>query len=112
MPRSTGSATAAAPTWAVIYFEVKAGAPISQDDLYSTPQDTPINVPAPGVLANDSDPDGDPLIIAGYTQPADGTVTLNNDGSFTFTPNIGFFGYTYFQYQAWAGGLVSKKRRV
>src|SRR4029453_10396430 len=44
---------------AVIYIDVKPGAPVSQDDWYSTPHDTPLYVPAPGVLANDSEPDGD-----------------------------------------------------
>ena len=36
-------------------------APVARDDTYTTNEDTPLVVPAPGVLGNDSDVDGDPL---------------------------------------------------
>ena len=49
--------------------------------------------PAPGVLANDTDADGDPLTaVARVASPLDGTLTLNADGSFTYTPTAGFYG--------------------
>ena len=38
-------------------------APIAADDSYTTPQDTPLSVSAPGVLGNDSDPDNDPITV-------------------------------------------------
>ena len=41
---------------------------------------------APGVLANDTDPDGDPLTAVLVTGPSHGTLTLNANGSFTYTP--------------------------
>ncbi|WP_168800663.1 Ig-like domain-containing protein, partial [Roseinatronobacter bogoriensis] len=50
------------------------------------------------VLDNDSDPDGDPLTVKLNTQPANGTVTMQPDGSFTYKPNAGFFGKDTFEY--------------
>ena len=74
--------------------------PVAQDDAYATTQDTPLDVPWPGVFANDSDPDGDQLSVdPAYSQPANGHVTLNSDGTFTFTPDPGFVGSTNFQYR-------------
>ncbi|MEO1264605.1 MAG: cadherin-like domain-containing protein, partial [Pseudomonadota bacterium] len=43
-------------------------------------------------LANDSDPDGDPLTVTVPVQPPNGTVTVNPDGSVVYTPNDGFTG--------------------
>ena len=74
-------------------------APIAAGDNYSTPQDTALTVAAPGVLANDSDPDGNPLATVKVSDPAHGTVTLNADGSFTYTPTGGFIGADSFTYK-------------
>lgn len=75
-------------------------APVAVDDSYSTNQDTPLTVAAPGVLANDTDADSDPLTAVKVSDPANGAVTLNSDGSFTYTPNAGFFGSDSFSYTA------------
>jgi uncharacterized repeat protein (TIGR01451 family) len=75
-------------------------APDTQDDAYSTQRDTALVEPAPGVLANDSDYDGDPLVAALASPPTDGGVVLNGDGSFTYTPNPGFVGSDSFSYTA------------
>jgi PKD repeat protein len=57
-------------------------------------------VSAPGVLLNDIDVDGDPLIATKLTDPVHGTVTVfNADGSFDYTPNFGFVGTDSFMYQ-------------
>ena len=45
-------------------------APAAAADAYSTAEDTALTVAAPGVLANDTDPDGDPLTAALVTGPA------------------------------------------
>jgi len=74
-------------------------APAGIDDDYSTPEDQPLVVNAPGVLANDSDPDGDPLTAALESSPSNGTATLNGNGSFTYTPEPDFFGVDTFTYQ-------------
>ncbi|MBV7338824.1 tandem-95 repeat protein [Chloroflexi bacterium TSY] len=76
-------------------------APVAVDDAYTTNEDTVLNVPAPGVLGNDSDPvEGDPLTAVLDNGPSNGTLTLNADGSFTYTPNAGFFGTDSFAYKA------------
>lgn len=62
--------------------------PDAVDDSASTDFETPVTV---GVLANDSDPDGDLLTITSATSP-DGSVTVNADGTLTFTPADGFEG--------------------
>jgi VCBS repeat-containing protein len=74
--------------------------PIANDDAYSTDEDTTLNVSAPGVLGNDSDADGDPLTAVLDTEPGNGTLTLNADGSFTYTPDSNFNGIDSFIYHA------------
>ena len=72
--------------------------PVADDDTFNVPTDT-LTVEAPGVLANDSDADGDSLIAILVAGPSKGMLTLNRDGSFTYTPNAGFTGadgFTYF----------------
>ncbi|MBW2609897.1 MAG: tandem-95 repeat protein, partial [Deltaproteobacteria bacterium] len=74
--------------------------PIAVDDTLSTVMDTPVIAPNSSLLANDTDVDEDSLSISGFTQPANGAVTDNGDGSFTYTPNTGFTGPDSFTYTA------------
>ncbi|MEO6812040.1 MAG: Ig-like domain-containing protein, partial [Isosphaeraceae bacterium] len=77
------------------------GLPISTDDSYTVGQDTILNVNAAnGVLANDSDPDSDPITANLLALPSHGTLTLNPDGSFTYTPDTGYAGPDAFAYLA------------
>ncbi|MGI9542869.1 MAG: Ig-like domain-containing protein [Cyclobacteriaceae bacterium] len=69
--------------------------PIAEDDFENINEDEPVIVI---VLNNDSDPDGDPLSISGFTQGANGTVTDNGDGTLTYTPNGQFSGSDNFTY--------------
>jgi VCBS repeat-containing protein len=73
--------------------------PVASDDAYSTPEDTPLNITAIGVLSNDADIDGDTLTAALVSGPANGTLTLNADGSFLYTPNANFNGTDTFTYK-------------
>jgi Big-like domain-containing protein/Calx-beta domain-containing protein len=57
-----------------------------------------LSVPAPGVLVNDRDPDGDALFVGGSTQPLPSHVNMVADGSFTFNTPDGFIGTVTFQY--------------
>jgi hypothetical protein len=77
--------------------------PVAVDDTYSTDRDTTLSVEAPGVLGNDSDVDGDTLTAAKVSDPANGRLTLNADGSFTYTPNTGFNGIDSLTYEATDG---------
>jgi VCBS repeat-containing protein len=87
-------------------------APVAQDDSYTTNEDTPLVVPAPGVLGNDYDVDGDPLTSVLVSGPAHGTLTLNSDGSFTYTPAENFCGEDSFTYKAYDGALYSNVATV
>ncbi|MDA0751330.1 MAG: tandem-95 repeat protein [Verrucomicrobia bacterium] len=74
--------------------------PSAVDDSYTIDEDTLLNIPAPGVLANDTDPDGDVLRVTGIVLPAsNGEATLNPDGSLTYLPNPEFNGSDFLIYQ-------------
>jgi hypothetical protein len=72
--------------------------PVANDDSYSTNDDATLDIWAPGVLENDYDPDGDPIFIDNYTQPANGVATIGIDGYLSYTPDAGFRGIDKFQY--------------
>jgi VCBS repeat-containing protein len=76
-------------------------------ESYATNEDTPLAVPAPGLLANDSDPDGDPLSAVLSSAPAHGLLALNANGSFSYTPAANYHGPDSFTYVASDGGLSS-----
>jgi PKD repeat protein len=75
-------------------------APVAQNDTYDATEDLALTVPAPGVLANDNDPEGGPLTAVNASNPARGTVQLNGDGSFTYTPDQDLAGADQFTYSA------------
>ena len=82
--------------------------PVAVPDLYSIPEDTVLQVVfAHGLLQNDSDIDGDILTVTPVSQPANGTLHLNNDGSFTYMPDSDFNGVDSFEYKASDGMLDS-----
>src|SRR5204863_10110833 len=67
-------------------------APVAVDDSYTTPEDTQLTVIAAGVLANDSDVDGDLLSAILVSQPTHGLLTLNTNGGFTYLPAANYNG--------------------
>lgn len=73
------------------------------DDSY-TVTGSQLNVPAPGVLANDTDPEGNAFTVASNTPPGNGSLVINADGSFAYTPNAGFTGTDSFTYTLSDGG--------
>ncbi|MFC1716754.1 tandem-95 repeat protein [Candidatus Poribacteria bacterium] len=87
-------------------------APVANDDSYSTDEDTVLNIPAPGVLGNDSDVDGDPLTAILDSDVSNGTLAPNADGSFTYTPNADYNGPDSFTYHANDGALNSNVSTV
>jgi hypothetical protein len=81
--------------------------PTALNDNYSVTRGVPLTVSAAdGVLANDTDPDGDPMTASLVSGPANGTLDFNSDGSFTYTSSPTFFGSVTFTYQVSAGGLT------
>ncbi|NOR49209.1 MAG: S8 family serine peptidase, partial [Methanosarcinaceae archaeon] len=74
--------------------------PVALDDSYSVNEDTSLDVPAAGVLSNDTDADNDALSAELVAVPSNGTLTLNSNGSFTYTPVASFNGADSFTYKA------------
>ncbi|MCE7736248.1 MAG: tandem-95 repeat protein [Candidatus Heimdallarchaeota archaeon] len=72
--------------------------PVAYDDNYNTPVDTLLKVLAPGVLANDTDAEGDKLQAILDTTTSYGALALNPDGSFSYTPNKAYVGIDKFVY--------------
>ena len=84
-------------------------APVAADDAYTVDEDATLTIDAAGgLLANDTDVDGDALTAALVTGPANGTLTLNADGSFSYTPNADFNGTDTFTYSVSDGALTSE----
>jgi VCBS repeat-containing protein len=86
--------------------------PTAANDAYSTAEDTALTVAAPGVLGNDSDPDHNPLNAVLMSGPSHGTLALNADGSFTYSPATNFTGSDSFAYRASDGSLASNPATV
>lgn len=82
-------------------------APVGGADEFSVGEGEELTVDAPGVLANDTDADGDDLTATGATQPEHGEVDLGSDGSFTYAPDAGFSGTDTFTYKASDGSAES-----
>ena len=73
--------------------------PTASSDSYGMPEDGVLTTTvASGVLANDSDPDGDPLTVTTATAPPHGTLAMNANGSFTYTPAANYNGPDSFNY--------------
>ena len=82
-------------------------APVATADTYTVNEDLILTVPANGVLTNDTDSDGDAITAALVTSTTNGTVVLNLNGSFTYTPNGNFNGTDAFTYVANDGTVNS-----
>jgi hypothetical protein len=104
----TATASDGTSATATVLINVTDTPPNAADDAYTVQHNKSLTVPAAsGVLANDSDLDGDPLTAKLVDGPGNGTVTLNADGSFTYTPNPGFAGQDAFTYVANDGATDS-----
>ena len=87
-------------------------APVAVADSYSTNEDVTLTVAAPGALGNDTDADGDALSASVVAVPAHGTLTLNANGSFSYTPAANYNGADSFSYRASDGTLTSNVATV
>jgi VCBS repeat-containing protein len=70
--------------------------PTAADDSFSGDEDTEITG---NVLDNDTDPQNDTLTATLVDGPWFGSLTLNSDGSFSYTPDANFYGTDQFTYQ-------------
>jgi VCBS repeat-containing protein len=82
-------------------------APTAAANAHTVNEDSTLTVAAPGVLGNDGDVDGDSLSVLLVSGPAHGTLNLNADGSFTYTPDANYNGSDSFTYKANDGAVDS-----
>ena len=75
-------------------------APVAVNDLYSVTKNATLALSAPGVLANDTDVEGNALTAVLASGPAHGTLTLTNNGGFTYRPGNNYVGPDSFTYRA------------
>ncbi|MGI5986383.1 MAG: Ig-like domain-containing protein, partial [Oscillospiraceae bacterium] len=87
-------------------------APVAVDDDYTTLEDTLLSVDTPGILANDTDANGDDLIAILETNVSHGTLTLNENGSFSYMPDENWNGVDSFTYKVNDGELDSNVATV
>src|SRR5205085_10203530 len=85
--RSKASDGSAASTVVAVSLTVNSvnDAPVAAGDSYSLAEDSVLSVAASGVLASEHDGDGDALAAGLVSGPAHDSLTLNANGSFTYT---------------------------
>ena len=102
-----GGADTSSPYTFTISIDSVNDAPIAIGDSFEATAGTSLQIAGTGVLTNDTDIDGDSLTAILQSPPQHGTLSLNLDGSFTYTPNPGFGGNDSFTYVANDGEDVS-----
>ncbi|WP_236666636.1 LamG-like jellyroll fold domain-containing protein [Nocardioides baculatus] len=107
-----GTSTSAATTVTITVTEVPNTGPEAADDAYDTVAGEAMSVAAPGVMTNDTDADDDALTATRTSDPVNGSVTLQADGSFTYTPDEGFVGRDRFTYTVSDGVITSTPATV
>jgi hypothetical protein len=93
-----------------VVYDVTASnvAPVANPDNFSVNEDGTLSRPAPGVLANDTDGNGDGLTAQQMGQPpANGDLAFSTNGSFTYSPDPDFNGSDQFSYRASDGQASS-----
>jgi uncharacterized repeat protein (TIGR01451 family) len=94
--------------WVTITITSVKNAPIAVDDAYTMSEDRSLDVPPEdGVLANDIDVDDDPLTAILESAAVPGELEFHEDGSFVYTPPLGYTGTVTFTYGASDGQLRS-----
>lgn len=87
-------------------------APVAANNFFSISSGRVLRIAAPGILGNDTDGNADGLNAALVSGTAHGSLALNGDGSFSYTPNAGFAGADRFVYRAHDGELYSDSATV
>lgn len=96
---STGELVATTDSLGEIVFASPNNPPTAKADTFQTPEDEPLIEDAPGVLANDADPNGDTLSASAISDVSNGSLTLSEDGSLEYVPNEDFNGTDGFTYR-------------
>ena len=93
-----------------VTIEVTDNRPVAGNDSYAVAHNHTLTVSNPllGLLANASDADSDALTASRYTTPSHGSVTVNTDGTFTYTPTTGYIGSDNFMYSVSDGALSAR----
>ncbi len=86
--------------------------PTANSDRYTTTYADALNISGAGILANDTDPDGNALSVALVNGPNSGSLTLLASGGFLYTPVVPFVGEVTFQYTVTDGQLTSAVQTV
>jgi len=88
--------------WVDVFYQksTQNTAPVAANDSgFSTGIGTPVTIQASALLANDSDPDGDPISISGANGAVNGSVSFDSQSqAITFTPTAGYSGPASFSY--------------
>ena len=109
---SDGTGTSFAVTVRITVTPVN-DAPVAVGDSYSTAEDSVLTVPAGGkVTLNDTDAESNPLTVTLVSGPTHGTLTLNPDGTFVYTPSSNYAGTDSFTYRASDGAANSNVATV
>jgi VCBS repeat-containing protein len=88
-------------------------APTARADSYTVVMNANLGVITPqGLLHNDSDPENSPLTVSGFTAPTHGTVHVNADGSFAYSPETFYYGPDSFTYTVSDGVSQSAPQTV
>ena len=82
--------------------------PDAVDDYFTATADEVLSIGAPGVADNDNHPDGTAFSVVPSTETTEfgGSIAINSDGSFTYTPPAGFDGRDTFSYTITDGSLT------
>ncbi|MDX1616300.1 MAG: cadherin-like domain-containing protein [Candidatus Promineifilaceae bacterium] len=114
VPATPDTGTGSPPLVDMGPYEVQNAAPLARPDDYAVLEDQVllVDVAAEGLLANDEDPDGDPLTAVLVTGPSSGTLDLNDDGTFRYAPAAEVSGVDHFFYRATDGAEFSAPMTV
>jgi hypothetical protein len=74
--------------------------PVANDESYFVDAQGVLSITSPGVLSNDSDPNGDQLTTVLVSDVSNGNLIFNDDGTFSYSPNANFEGVDLFTYVA------------
>jgi hypothetical protein len=110
---ATDAADATGSETATINVSGVNDAPVAVADSGSAGYGTALSkTAAQGVLSNDTDAEGDSLNAVKVGDPSHGTVSLSEDGAYTYTPTTGFIGQDSFTYRANDGSANSNVATV